>query len=273
MDPARSFLLSLKIPTQPQFRSLLPLFHLQLRACNNIWLSYFQWNESAEETCVHDSKLRQSISSFQRIALSTYTLILFAYFISPNSHAGTSKADNILGFVFITTFLETSLMSWIFYLKQKDVVLLWNSFLNFEKNYLPRMKFIFIIHYQKAVSIINILVIFGFFCSAPQKNVSVDILSRGLMVLGFLSNILLPGFMLMMLLVNPCKQPFLGYIFLKSPDAMGICDTAWSLKRVCILCIDTYMWIVAVVPGVLTVFQTFFLGLRCFDRYLHLIHR
>jgi len=142
MDPARSFLLSLKIPTQPQFRSLLPLFHLQLRACNNIWLSYFQWNESTEQTSVHDSKLRQSISSIQRIALSTYAFVLLAYIVSPNSRACTSTADNILGFVFITTFMETSLMSWIFYLKRNDVVLLWNSFLNFEKNYLPRKQFI-----------------------------------------------------------------------------------------------------------------------------------
>jgi len=143
MDPAKAFFMSLKIPIQPRFRSLLPLFLLQLRACNIIYVSYFKWNEASRETGVHDSKLRRVISSLQRIILSTYSFVLLAYFLSPNSLPGTSTADKILGFVFIATFMETSLMSWIFYLKQNDVVLLWNSFLTFEKKYLPR-KLIFI---------------------------------------------------------------------------------------------------------------------------------
>jgi len=123
---------------QPRFRSLIPLFTIQLNICNRLRLSYFKWNEDTQETSLHASKWRNLQVTIPRQIHLVYALTQLAYFMTPTSLKKNTTAENILGFLFIAGHTLCNILCWVFYKKQQEVVLLWNSFLTFEKKYLPR---------------------------------------------------------------------------------------------------------------------------------------
>jgi len=91
------------------------------------------------------------------------------------------------------------------------------------------------------------------------------------MTLGLLSNIVIPVLVTMLIIADPCQAPFLGYILHKTDT--GTCNMVSSVERLVILVFDMYMWNVALTTAVPTVFESFFLGLRCMDQYLSFLHR
>ncbi len=103
-----------------------------------------------------------------------------------------------------------------------------------------------------------------------KKRLKLDKICSYLMMLGIVSSFGLPSMMSLLLAVNPCMPPHLGYVFFKG--GIGICTvSSWSV-RILALVADTYLWIIALPHGLFYVFQGLLVGVRCQDFYLKLLN-
>ena len=90
-----------------------------------------------------------------------------------------------------------------------------------------------------------------------------------LMMLGIISYFGLPGMFTLLLLVNPCRPPHVGYMLFK--DADGVCRVPSFLHKISTVALDGYFWAVALTPGLLYVFQGLLVGVRAQDCYLKIL--
>lgn len=243
------------------FHKLARYFQIQLRICNGLMLTPYEWPTESPFPIVHRSRFRWRMYQLSLLAEWVYVIITTTYFVS--THKYNSMGSKMLGAVFLDCFFVTLSMRSVIFAKEEEALNMICSFLEFERQNPEGM--CSIIKTSLLPQHINKLILLLVKLAKTEK---ADIMGRTLITLGILTSFGLPGLMVTILLVDPCKPPHLGYMFFKTIED---CRTPAMIERFVMLFFDWFMWINSIAPACFYVFNFMFMGLRCMDHYIALI--
>jgi len=135
-----------------------------------------------------------------------------SYFLTRRSRKSNEMGQNLIGTIFLSVSIATTLMRWTFWSKQKQAVFLWNSFLTSVEKHLPR-KSIFI---YCIICYYYLTTICGCNEFSTRSKKLYDTTAKTLLSLGIVTSGDLAALVLAMLLADPCQPPHLRHMFLKA---------------------------------------------------------
>lgn len=199
-----------------------------------------------------------------------YTIGTLLYFL------GTMRLnrtwEKLLGMAFISAWGVCGLMQTELWNKREEAEFLYRCVIRFENAYLPgKLGFDGKRDFGRYAILISAtwFLISSNLAKDPKIKPKLDKICSSLMTLGIVSSFGLPGLMTVLLAVNPCMPPHLGYVFFKK--GVGLCVVNSWVTRILVLAADGYLWVIALPHGLFYVFQGLLVGVRCQDFYLKLL--